>query len=369
MKIAAIYWPTSSVGGINTELVNLRKAAEAVGDRFDVLVSANQKTKRPGLFPQPKLIRGGDTFITVHGEAPHHPKNVGDTLDWIRENYDAIYFAYLCPHPNKAYGNEPNWIPLYRDTGLPIVSRITDGYWDTYAEWGKAALQYPRLTQVSNIAYGRPLEEAGLPVRSSTFPHWFEPLAENRSDDPLLVWTSQQKAIKSFHRFLPTVPDLKAKVEIYSCGILYYQLRSGDDWKRAIRKDHFKGYDGRGHADYFGYVPLDRMPEILGRSWAMTDYQGMGRPKNRAYTQGSYNNTTIEALAYGSVPVLAEQARLSAIPPDLFFTVEDAADLPGRLSEVWEMSLDPDRRTRARKWVEEHHGADKVYREIKEALS
>ena len=371
MKIAAIYWPTSSVGGINSVLVALRKQAEANGDTFDVIRCGNLKTITPTKFSEAELIRGGDTFITVHGECSHHPDKIKGTIRWLEDNYDALYFAYICPHANKAYGEEPVFMPIYTDTKLPKVTFITDAYWDTYKDWAIPCLPYVKKTLVTQPAYAEPLLKMGLPVKPIDAPIFPQAVKSVRETQPLAVWTSQWKNIKGITKLLPVIPKITelVKMEMYSNGILSTQLRESDEWKAAVNKDHFKGFDGHGKADFFGYVPLDQIPEILTRSWFMIDLQGIGNPKFKAYQGGAYNITTIEALLYGSLPILSDQANRSIIPNEFIVTVKEAEEVPDVIKRSYELAVMEERVREARKWVLERHSAENMYREVIDALN
>lgn len=366
-RVACLYWPTSSVGGINTELRAFRDEAERRGDTFHVLRSGKQSTLMPCAFESRKLIRGGDTFITIDGEAPHAPNRLEQTLDFL-QSYDRVYLAYLCPHPTKDYGEAPLFLPLLRGlakAGVPITARVTDGYWESYAEWGEETIKLCKAVTVSQPAFASFFKHPR--VKASRFPFSPRPVLgkEKRSPTPLTVWTSQWKAIKGIHKLLPHIPEIKHRVEMYSNGILYYQLRETADWKRAIKKDHFKGFNGNpktSNAEFFGYIPLEQIPGVLARAWFMIDLMGIGKPKNKVYTEGSFNNTTTEALWYGACPVLHEQAK-KAIPADLALWVAEASDVPRLLNskDCQRFALDPKRQAAAKKWVKENFDAAKVY--------
>lgn len=360
-RVAAIYWPTSSVGGINTELVNLRRAAKRVGDDFFVLRSGDHSRIRPGLFPKRKLIRGGDTFIYIDGEASHHPNQIQDTLSFIHSEFDRVYFAFLCPHPTKAY-NEPRFLPMYSECILPCTARVTDGYWKAYEDWGEKCLPYCDAITVSQPAFAGHFSHPK--VKASRFP--FRPVkaTEKRSEKPLTVWTSQWKAIKGIQHLLPHLHRLNHQVELYSNGILYYQLRSTRDWQDNIGADHFAGFNGEGRAEFFGYVELKEIPNILSRAWFMIDLMGSGKPRNHVYTQGSFNNTTVEAAYYGCCPVLHSQAR-AVVPSTIALFVDNADEIPGLLNsrKARDFAVDPRRVKRAKQWVKENFDAVKIYRE------
>ena len=363
MRIAAIYWPTSSVGGINTELRNFRAEADRRGDTFHVLRSGLHKTINPCVFKERKTIRGGDTFITIDGEAPHHPTKVEATLEFLHANYDRVYYAFLCPHPTKDYGDAPHFIPMYSDCLLPITSRVTDGYWESYAEWGTEALKYCDAVTVSQPAFASFFEHPN--VTPSWFPFDMKDQPKiKRAPEPLTVWTSQWKAIKGIHKLLPHLDRVDHDMEMYSNGILYYQLRSKDDWKRVMGDDWFAPeFSGNGKIPFFGCVPWDEIPAILARSWFMIDLMGAGKPKNAVYTQGSFNNTTVEALWYGSCPVLHSQAK--AIPglEELCLFVEEHSEVPELINKASskKFSRSKERIDKARKWVKKNFDASKVY--------
>jgi hypothetical protein len=370
MRIAAIYFPTSSVGGINTILVELRKEAEAQGDTFEVLRCGNLATIKPERF-EPKLIRGGDTFITIHGDCSHHPNQIEGTLKFLEENYDAVYFSSLCPHPNKAYGDEPVFLPLYEKLNLPKVALIPDAYFSTYADWGVAALRGVKKAFTTQPAFAEPMIKAGLPVKGLYAPITEVDVSEFwKSQNPSAVWTSQWKAIKGIDKLLPHIPEITkhCELDMYSNGILYYQMRETPEWKAAIAKDHFKGFDGEGKAHFYGYIDLDKIPGILAKSWFMIDLQGIGKPKHKAYQQGAYNYSTIEALLYGSCPILSEQTKKSIVPQEFYLTVDNADQVAELIRTKQDFALDQDRIKAAREWVLKQHSSFGMYNELKSAL-
>ena len=371
MKIAAIYWPSSSVGGINTLFESLRKAAISQGDEFDVLRCGLLKTIKPSKFAEPLLMRGGDTFITVHGDCSHHSDQIEETIKWIEANYDAVYFGYMCPHENKAYGSDPVFMPMYTKLKLPKVACVVDAYWDSYAEWAIPCLPFLKKTLVSQPAYADPLLKMSMPVEAITAPFSFQNPTSDRSEESLTVWTSQWKTIKQIDRLIPIMPQISehTKLELYSNGILYYQLRETEEWKNAVGKDHFKGFDGRGKAEFFGYVGTEVIPEIMSRAWYMIDLQGGGKPKYEAYRNGAYNYTTLEALAYGCCPILHEQARLSIIPHELYLTVKDAKEIPELIRTSKDFTLDLVRQKLGKEWVADTHNDQSMYNIIKAAFS
>lgn len=368
MRIAAVYWPTSSVGGINTELRTLRDEALRRGHTFDVLRSGRHSRIEAGLFGERKLIRGGDTFVTIDGEASHHPDQLARTLDFLHRNYDRVYYSTLCPHPTKDYGDKPLFLGLMSDLWMPAVARITDGYWDDYREWGEAA-----LAQVESATYthrnaghfwktpkvwyvGPPFH--GSPVRLVT--------ARERFGPPLTVWTSQWKAIKGIHHLLPHLPAIKTPVELYSNGILYYQLRSTPAWKAAVGRDLFAPeFSGDGRADFFGYVAYDQIPLILQRATFCIDLMGLGRPKHKTYQAGAFNNTALEALWYGALPILSASTA-NVIPRELAAFVDDASQVPDVIaSPSWLLAARSNERHRkAQVWVKANHGVEHTFDQI-----
>ncbi len=361
MRIAALYWPTSSVGGINTCLRALRDEADRRGDTFHVLRSGTQVRIAPTLFKERKVIRGGDTFITIDGEASHHPAQVGATLDFLHANYDMVYLAYLCPHPTKAYGDVPLFLPLLRSLMLPIAGRVTDGYWEDYRAWGEATVALCGWLTYTHRPMAGILSK--LIKRSCYAPTPMEPRPSKalRSGRTLTVYTSQWKAIKGIHKILPIIPEIWGDVELYSNGILYYQMRNSDDWKRAVGKDHFAPeFSGKGKAPFFGNVTLEEIPNVLSRAWFMLDLMGHGKPKHETYKVGAINNTTREALYYGACPILHRQAS-NVIPANLALYVNDAFEIPKLILRNKDYAINPHRQKLARDWVKEYFSPKVIY--------
>ncbi len=393
-KVAALYWPTSSVGGINTNSRAFRDEADKRGDTYHVLRSGPMKLPQR-IYPGRKYIRGGDSFIHIDGEAHHHPVRVKGSVQFIAERYNRVYLTFLCPHPTKAYlaailgkaapaqedGEEeggghganlprPPYLDLLeglKAAGLPITGRITDAYWDSYGTWGLETVKLLDRVTICQPAYATEAVQKllGKKLRVSRQPFSPRPVkpGTKREAKPLTVWTSQWKPIKGIHKLLPVLDQVKGPVEMYGNGITYYQIRSGEDWKRVMGKDHFAPeFSGRGRIPFYGHVDLEEVPTILSRATFMVDLQGMGRPKNLAYTQGSYNNTTVEALFYGCCPVLHRQAA-KAIPEALALFVDSAEEVPGVLNskESLKYAQDPKRLKMAKEWVQDTFNRATVY--------
>lgn len=337
MKIACLYFPTSSVGGIATNTEALRQEAKRRGDTFHVLVCANASTHSFETYNQSKLIRGGDTFINIDGYASHHINRLGTTILTLNRNYDLVYLAFLCPHPTKSYGDTPHFLSLIERIKLPIVGRISDGYFETYAEWGNAtAARCARMIIAMEpylpegfierfpavpVVYGRPFDPVGTGYDKTLESHTRNPNRE-------FAWISQWKAIKGIHKFLELMPLIEGEQTLLSNGILYYQKRTEPDWKAAVGTDTFKPeFSGNGKATFFGWLPLSQVRRILARAWFMPEFQGLGKPKNEAYRKGATNNTTMEALYYGCTPVIPQVVIDNAgIPPESAIGVGDFLD-------------------------------------------
>jgi len=385
VRIAAIYWPITSVGGIHSELHYYQTEARRVGDRFDVIRSFNIPSLGAGMFPTVKRMRGGDTFIDLDGYAGHHPSRVAESLKFLRANYDALFFVSLVPHPNKQYGFEPQFLPLFTETRLPKVASISDGYWVSYAEWGRLVIPTLKKLYTGCEAYAIPLRNEGIQITVRPRPFVSDPaaLVIPRSPKMLTVWTHQWKDIKGIIPFLKVVPKIPGDIELYSTGIRYFQYRGTEIWKHAICHDYFQGFHGQGKAEYYGWVPLEKMPAIYRRAWFAVGLQGITARKQNIslfggpvsdprmiYSGGSYNNAETEALYYGSVPVLHEQVLKSDLPKDCILTVKRAEELPALIGskEARDFVLDPRREKRAREWVSSYHDPVRIYSEMKEAL-
>ena len=336
MRIACLYFPTSSVGGIATNTAALRAEAKRRGDTFHVLISANVKSHE-FYTHEVRRVRGGDTYIDVDGYAPHHATNQAHTIRRIAGEYDLIYLAFLCPHPTKSY-TVPAFLPLLEELGLflPVVGRISDGYWATYEEWGLAAAATCARMVVAMEPYLPPGLVEALPTLPIVYGRPFDPEPPEgkiEREARSVAWIAQWKAIKGIHRFLPLVPQLPGRVDLYSNGILYYQKRTELDWMAAIGEDRFQGFNGAGRATFHGWQPLPVIRAALRRADFMPEFQGMGKPRYAADRAGATNNTTMEALFYECTPVIPQIVIDSAgIPSESVIGIRSWDDIVPALS-------------------------------------
>ncbi len=369
MRTAVLHWSTSSVGGINSVLQAYRKVAEGRGDTFDVLASDPQRTKRPERFAARRRVRGGDSYIQIDGHAPYHTSNMRETVIFLHANYDQVMTSYICPHPTKAYGAEPLFLPFLeavRAAGMPLLGYVHDAYWDTYREWAELVLPLCERVYVTEKAYGEPLLAAGYDVTPVYVP--FTPLAgepEVRRNPKRLVWLPQWKNIKGISQFfdgLPALRDYRFQVGLYNNGIEYYKMRLLPEWSEVVDVDYFTGNVNR-HArqvEFHGCLPLERMPEVLAGAGFMADFQGH-KAKHAAYLKGSYNSTIIEALYYGTVPVVHANMLKSDIPAELLLPVSDLSLYPEVVRKFPLKSYD---RARAREYVADCHSAERLYDQV-----
>lgn len=366
MKIAAIHWFTRSVGGTATRMRTFQRAASMQGDTFHVLISRDNKQK-PKLFPEKKWMFGGDTRIWVDGQAPHG-ENVSLTAKWLNDNYDAVFFSFMCPHPCKTCP-EPVFLRLYEKLKIPMIATVPDGYWHKYSEWGEMCIPYLKRVVSPLPSYASNLSDV---VNVTVLPFPFYPLIKRppkRSETPLLSWTNQWKNIKGITEFLEIVPNLpeEVSVDLYSSGIRYYQLRTTDIWKNSVREDTFSQYHGNGRAVYYANVDLPEIAKVYCRSWFTCSLQGM-KTNKQAYKTGSYNNAELEALYYGACPILYESALGAGIPEDCFIPVRDQTEIPSSVETSLETGYATcsERRKKSREFVMNKHWAPKLYSRLKD---
>ena len=318
MRIACLYFPTSSVGGIATDTAALRAEAVRRGDIFHALVCANASTHKIQIFSTPKRIRGGDTNIDVDGYAPHTQGATPRTAKFLNDNYDVVFLAHPCPHPTKAYGDDPVFLPLLYSITRPIVGYITDGYYETYKLWADAVFGRCARIMTCNPAYvPEGFAEKFMPPIWA-LPFVFHPVeGETRTEHRSLAWVSQWKDIKGVKHFVKRLPLVEGQQDLYSNGIRYYQMRTEPEWKAAVGQDLFQGFNGEGRATFHGWQPMDVVCRALARAWFMPEFQGLGRPKYKAYQNGSLNHTIGEALYYGCTPVIPQMSIDGlGIPPE-----------------------------------------------------
>lgn len=359
MKIACLYWPTSSVGGIATNVMSLRNEAKRRGDIFHAFVSANVKSHQFAVYDKPKRIRGGDTFIDIDGYASHHKDRFLWSAKRLNE-YDVIYLTHMCPHATKAYGQESLFLPLLQLLNKPIIGNVPDGYWDTYQDWGREVAKLCTRIIVATPPYTPDdLKTDEFYKGTLLYGYGFDPISLEfpRDTERSMVWVSQWKAIKGIHKFLHLLPKIEGKQDLYSNGILYYQKRTEPEWQAAVGTDAFLGFSGSGRATFHGWQPPVVIREALCRAWFMPEFQGLGRPKNIAYQNGSINNTIKEALYYGCTPVIPQMTiDTYNIPSESCYGVKDFNDS----IRILNGSMAP-RPELGKQWVMDNYAINKIY--------
>lgn len=363
MRIACVYWPTSSVGGIATNVASLRAEAQRRGDTLHTFVSANAKTHQFSVSDKLKLIRGGDTYIDINGYASHHEERFRYSAAKL-DQYDLIYLAFLCPHPTKAYGDDPQFFKMLSLLKKPIVAHITDGYFDSYEEWGlMTATRCARIVVDQEAYIPESLKHLNIPY---VVGRSFDPQGEGydaedamkRSPHRSLAWIAQWKAIKGIHKFLDYLPQINCEQNLYSNGILYYQLRTEPAWKAAVKEDKFSGYDGTGRAVFHGWQPAHVIREALQYAWFMPEFQGLGNPRNAAYRLGTLNHTIVEALYNGCTPIIPQMTiDAQKIPDEAAYGVLDYSESVNMLNQLPRASR-PDL---GKQWVMDNFNPSKTY--------
>lgn len=373
MKLAIICWDmVGQMGGIGTRLNRLREGAIRCDDECDILYSAPNVSEKPGLFKNRKRIANKDNWIWCDGLLPHHPRNVQDSVDFVKQKYDAICYGFFCPSQTKHY-KDPLFMPLVTDTELPSVAWVSDGNFDSYPEWAEEVLVYLEGVLCPLESYAIPLRNRGVEVTISAFP--FFPCHKEevpKAENPLMVWPNQWKSIKGVEKFVEQLPDLAEMgidVELYSCGIDYYRMAKKKVWGYGIGEDKFGKRHGGGEAIYFGTVEIPTLMDAFQRAHFTCNFQGMN-VREETYKQGSYNNCEVEALYYGACPVLHQSVLKTAIPKELYLTVEYKGQLPGVLKEALEsnVALDKQRQIRAREWVIDTHWGTDRYLDMRRLL-
>ena len=369
MKIVVLHWHTSSVGGINTTLQTLHKEAQKVGDTFHVFACNNQKTKKPLLYGERKSVSGGDTKIVIDGELPHHLNNFKESSKFLKDNgYDVVMTSFLCPHPTKEYGNEPDFEMLLKEiskNNIPLIGYIHDAYWDTYKSFGEVALQYMEKTILNQKAYSNYFNQ----YPQYRFELAFVPFVDLSSGESnvkrnpkKVAWLPQWKPIKGINKFIEGLQKAQGlEIDLYGNGIEYYYIRKELFWNELIN-DHFSEKHGNEKAsiNFYGCVPAENIASILSEASFMCDFQGHSA-KYSAYLNGSYNHTILEALYFGCVPVVHTNMKKSGIPNDLLLAIDDVKNWQ---EAVLNYDLTKFDKEKARKYVEENHNSTVLYNTI-----
>jgi len=366
LRVCALQWKTTGVAGLNSELIAMYNEGADRGHVWKVFETWPWVQKDYEIYGERQLIRGGDVYLTVDGKLSHHPRHAKVVADYINLNFDYLYLSGMVPHPNKAYGSEPFFYDFLRMIEIPMIGRICDGYAGSYRAWLELGLEMtPTLNHVTiAYSYRETVERYG--IEGVHIPFYPEPSHVSRTEHPSLVWLSQWKNIKGIKQFVKALPDINNRitVDMYSNGIEYYQMRNTPLWQSVVGKDMFDSkFSGRGNATFHGYTALENIPDILSRSWAMADFQGMGRARYEVYNKGSINTTGIEALWYGCLPIVAEN---SIIPTELCLKVR-AENIAQEINDcliTTNFATNGARQKLAKAYVSENFLASTVYDKI-----
>jgi hypothetical protein len=362
MRVAVLLVKMTGISGIISEVLSLEAYGNKIGDEYTILSTHNWKSKGLELFEKRTPIRQGDVWAQVDGKISNARKFADENAAYLNLNFDRVLMIGSCPHPNKDYGTDPEFLDLLNKLQIPVVSRMCDGYYDTYKEWMDSTLD---AIDHATIAYSYRKTVEHLGIKGVHIP--FEPTEiahDCRASYPAGVWLSQWKPIKGIIPFMKALPNIQCDMDLYSCGIEYYNMRKKDMWLNAVDEDRFKGFDGRGRATYHGCVATQNIPYILAEAWYNVDLQGITKAKYKVYNDGSINTTGIEALWYGACPVVAEN---SPIPDDLCIKVNKdniAERINDHLNRPRDFMINPYRQEAARRYVKQNFLTEVVYNDI-----
>lgn len=371
MKIAILCWDVAGPGGLNTFMHGIHEAAEAVHDTCARFHMSEWKAFDRRFYVGSRSKPMGHNILTVEGDLSYHPKHIDENAAYINKVFDVVLLITLTTHPTKNQP-EPVHIPFLAKIHKPIYACICDGLWPVYHDFAMATLPYITTPLFS----ANPSYTTAIPpeIPSVDLPYFLLPDPDiQRVDGPArLMWSSQWKPLKGIRQFLSALKSVRPEtlVDLYGSGIEYFQTRSTHLFFDVVGENFVHPeYSGIGRAGYYGHVPLEDIPRALAKSTFMADWHGIS-PKFPAYTKGSFNNTLIEALYYGAMPVLAEQMLKSAVPPEFFLTVnKSTADRLGDLlADKSTVATDPERRYAAKRWVLETHTAEIGYRKMREVM-
>jgi len=365
MKIAVLHWATSGVGGISTTLDNYRSVAKDRGDTFHVFYCNNQRTKKAEIWTEPRLVRESHNALWMDGLAPHHVNNYKASVEMLK-GYDVVMTSYLCPHPTKAYGLEPVFLPLLQEIKktTPIIGYIHDAYWESYKEFGELTAPLCKRIVVCQKAYAEPILKLKSDIVVAYPPFYPVKTKLVPRDHRRVLWTPQWKNIKGIHKFLDAIPDLDAlgmKVDLYNSGIEYYKRRLLPDWTTIIGEDvPMKIKNKGGAATFYGFRPLPDIFQAIEGAGFVCDFQGHSA-KYEAYKNGSFNHTLSETLYYGAVPVVHQNILKSGIPRELVLPVEKIEDCVDNIVN-FKSELFP--RKRAKEYVLDNFSAERLYDKV-----
>lgn len=374
MRVACLAWDVAGPGGINTGLSGMKYAANRAGDSFVRLLCKNWVSFDRRLYDKPQTMNMGHNHLTIDADISFHTRFVKTNADWLNSNFDAVMLSYLTPHPTKNYP-EPLHFELLDAIKLPIIGRVTDGMWDSYAEWGAYVAQKCIKVLVSNESYMIAVPAFVDAIAMPYFTIFKNPEEVVRKDEhSTLLWSSQWKIMKGLVPFLNALTGVPEDIpiDLCGCGIDYYQLRQSDIFRNAVGENYKDPeFSGNGRAMYYGFIRAEQMPDFYRRAGWTVDWHGLRPGRYPAYQNGSYNNTFVEALYYGALPIVADQMKKSKVPRHLYIPTPEARThyLGNMLARTRGAMQDPVRVAQSREWAMDNHGAERGWAIIRSLLA
>lgn len=375
MKVALVMWNMIDLGGILTYQSLLFKGFRSLGiDVNNFWISSVLKLRPKQKIPTEALKFGLDATMPVLGF--EDSDDLSHTLK-ILNQFDLIVFLHFGMRKAKRYKSE-NWMKVYKGLKHPMVFVLYhDPFWDKpNCKWVLEIVDKIDLAITMHHSGLYSLENFPKPSALIGFPMEIEGIAPNITEKKgnLAVQFNMFKAWKHNDVLIKASPEIltknnKLKIEIYGTGIQYHYGKKESWWAKAVECDRFS---------FKGRVPYEKVIKVLHKAdFLINMAEGTYSPRLDRRTQGHPDYVTLEAMAYGVIPIIRQEA----FSPELF-TEDQFIMLPytgyGRrgdkkrlkhlLTDSLTKEMDYKKLTRIRRknvyWIRNNYGYDIVAKQI-----
>jgi len=306
MKVALNLFAISKIGGILTCHKNVKLGLQRLGHKVEDYFITLNKEILPENTPCSKALGFmNDTMLR------EYQREMSDK--------DLIIFTHPCPTKTKAFDSR-RWQECYK-TGKPNLVLMHDPFIDKY---------YPWFLEVKDLVKGVGcIQQKALMFSQSHFPnimitgHFMDiddAGAYRDLKEDLVISPHQFKRWKHIEKFIRAIPYMGkvVKKEVYNGGI-EQAFMAGSMEKR---KSEYRNPDGtwiwdnaiNAGMEYKGHVSDEEIKMAYKRSKAVVD-MSVGEMGDTFLKKGipyrSLNYSVIEAMKYGSIPIVRASSLLS----------------------------------------------------------
>lgn len=315
MKVAFIVFPISNVGGIATRLQSMVTGLERNGHRCSVYRVTKGKKNTKGEFAirhNSNSLKIESSIISVYCDKTFFNK------------FDRLIFLHSAPHEAEKFPD--CWMDFYSIPDTYKITFFSDVYWDKYyPNIEKVIGEVDRVLCVNQGVMDYVKKTMGIEVE--LYRHGFiipsiknmKKFSERKKE---IIWANQWRGWKGILQVLNIAPDLSGyEFSFYGSGREYYNYKKNELYKKNVKFDlmnpEFEENENANIKIFGTCSPRDIFDKYKDFLFSI-DMTGFSE---KYY--GHYNQTSIQSMPYGCVPILNEKiiSPYSHIPKEACYSV------------------------------------------------